>query len=162
MLLDATKRIKQYVEEGIEVLIAAGRNNGIIPLLVKMAMGASVKLVYCEHSSVTLYRFYKESPKEKVYRWLFQQMLYHVPDRLVTLTNKELEFYKDCSIKSCSIYNFLDDKMLEYVKPYREDAYKIITVGNMHYAKGYEYLIEVAKRVLTKHPELRQKFSDHA
>ena len=37
MFFDATKRIKQYVEEeGIEALIAVGRNNGIIPLPVKL------------------------------------------------------------------------------------------------------------------------------
>ena len=152
MAWDATKRIKQYVEaEGIEVLIAVGRNNGILPLLVKLC--TSVKLVYCEHNSVASYQFYKESLKQKIHRILLQEMLYHVPDEVVTLTEKDLEYYKGHAIKSCRIYNALNENLLAGSISYDEKAKKIITVARLDWQKGFEYLFPVAKKVLAMHPD---------
>lgn len=154
MAFDATRRIKKYVEdEGIEILIAVGRNNGIIPLLAKLALGRAVKLVYGEHNSVMSYQFYKESLPQKIHRNLLQQMLYYVPDEVVTLTEKDLAYYKGHAIKSGRIYNALDENLLDGTISYDEKAKKIITVGRLDWQKGFEYLFPVAKKVLTAHPD---------
>ena len=158
MFFDATKRIKQYVEEeGIEALIAVGRNNGIIPLLVKLALGASVKLIWCEHNAITSYRFYKESWKQKLLRKIHQQLILRVPDRLTVLTERERQCYQDMyqvDPKEIDVIpNFIEASLLQAERPYKGEKKWIITVASIYFQKGHEYLIEVAKRVLSKHPD---------
>ena len=149
---DAVKRIREYIlKNKIEIIIAVGRNNGIIPLLVKLV--TPVKLIYCEHNSVVSYKFYKESLKNKLHRKLLQTMLYHIPDYIVTLTEKDLAYYKNTSMPCCTIYNAIDDKLLKQEHEYDVNSKAIITVGRIDYQKGYEYLIEVAKKVFAKHPD---------
>ena len=152
--VDAVKKIREYIlKNKIEVVIVVGRNNGIIPLLVKLC--TKVKLVYCEHSSLISYKFYNESIKQKIYRKLLQTMLYHVPDCVVTLTDKSREHYKNSSMPCCRIYNAIDENLRDMNYKYDINLKKIITVGRIDYAKGYEYLIEVAKKVFTNHPDWR-------
>ena len=152
IVFDAVKRIREYIlKNKIEVVIVVGRNNGIIPLLVKLC--TKVKLVYCEHNSVVSYRFYNESIRQKAYRRLLQTMLYHVPDCVVTLTDKDLAYYKNSSMSCCRIYNAIDENLLNINCKYDVNSKKIITVGRVDYQKGYEYLIEVAKKVFSKHPD---------
>lgn len=149
---NAVKRIREYVmKNNIEMIIVVGRNNGIIPLLVKLV--TPVKLIYCEHNSIASYRFYNESLKAKVYRNLLQIMLYHIPNCVVTLTKKDLAYYQNTNMPCCTVYNAIDDKLLDDIIEYNVDSKKIITVGRIDYQKGYEYLIEVAKRVLEKYPD---------
>lgn len=152
MAFDATRRITKYIEEeGIDILVVVGRNCGLLPLLVKLY--SSVKVIYCEHCSMTYYQFQEESLREKIHRMVLQQMLYHVPDEVVTLTEKDLAFYRGHPVKSCQIYNALDESLLAGPVSYDEMAKKIITVGRLTESKGFEYLFPVAKKVLTAHPD---------
>ncbi len=158
MLFDAVRRIKQYVQEqGIEVLIAVGRNNGMIPLLVKMALGKSVKLIWSEHNAIGNYKFCDESWKQKIHRNLHQQMILHVPDMLTVLTGREKECYQQMyhvePKEIVVVPNFMEESLLEGSKPYDDAAKRIITVGRIDYQKGYEYLVEIAKWVLSNNPD---------
>lgn len=129
IFIDATRRIRKYIlDEGIEAIIVVGRNNGIIPLLVKLS--TPVKLIYCEHNSLLSYEFMNESFRQKVYRKILQQLMLHVPDGVVTLTNRDLAHYQGTSMRACSIYNNIDDRLLTDSK-YDCESKKIITVGRM-------------------------------
>lgn len=152
MAVDGTLRIRKYLkEQGIEVLIVVGRNNGLLPLFVGLC--SSTRLIYCEHNSVSSWRFYKETLKQRVHRHLLQFLLYHVPDCVVTLTEKDLAFYKDASVRSERIYNALDEKLLEAKVVYHPEAKKLLTIARIDYQKGLEYMVKVAKRVLVRHPD---------
>ncbi|WP_298463157.1 glycosyltransferase family 4 protein [uncultured Mitsuokella sp.] len=152
ILLDAVKRICQYLKDKeIEILIVVGRNNGIIPLLVRLI--SSTKLIYCEHNSILSYRFYNESFRVKTHRHLLQFLMYHVPDYVVTLTEKDLAFYKNKSIKSCRIYNAMDKRLFTDEVSYQADSKKIVTVARIDFQKGLEYLVEIAKKVLSVHTD---------
>lgn len=152
MAVDGTKRIRKYLkEQGIEVLIVVGRNNGLLPLFVGLC--SSTRLIYCEHNSVSSWRFYKETLKQRVHRNLLQFLLQHVPDCVVTLTEKDLAFYKDASVRSERIYNALDDTLLAEKAVYHPEVKKLLTIARIDYQKGLEYMVEVAKRVLVKHPD---------
>ena len=154
MIFDAVRRIRKYVkQEGIEVLIVVGRNNGLIPILVKMV--TPVQLVWCEHNFVKSYQFYQESLREKILRNLLQKMVYSAPDEVVTLTEKDLAYYKNRSMKSCCIYNSINDALFQRACSYDVNACKIMTVGRIDYQKGYEYLVDVAQKVLARHPDWR-------
>ena len=49
--VDGTRRIKNYIENmGIEILLVIGRNNFLLPLLVKVC--SDVKMIFCEHSTI--------------------------------------------------------------------------------------------------------------
>ena len=73
-------------------------------------------------------------------------------DKLITLTQEDRENYiKKYGVpeeKICYIYNWKEDPLSDLT--YNIDATKIVTVGRFDSQKGYDYLVQVAKKVLTK------------
>ncbi len=145
-------KICQYLRNNkIKILIVIGRNNGILPFFVKIFTG--IKLIYCEHNAYYYYKYEKENVVYKTFRRMIQYFLKYIPNYVVTLTERELIHYKNTNVKSCAISNFVDEKLFRDDVTYNQNAKAIITVGRIDYQKGYEYLIQVAKRVLVKHPD---------
>lgn len=145
-------KICRYVrKENIKTLLVIGKNNGIIPFFVKMF--TDIKLVYCEHNAYEYYKYEEENIIYKIFRKTIEFLLKYVPDYVVTLTERELYYHINDLAKSCAISNFIDDKLLIINSEYDSSSKNIISVGRIDYQKGYEFLIEVAKKVLEKHPD---------
>lgn len=154
MIFDAVWRIRKYVkQEGIEVLIVVGGNNGLIPFLVRMI--TNVKLVYCEHSSIIAYRFKKETIKEKMYRHILRALKERQSDYVVTLTEQTLRYFLDKNVVCSQIYNMVDEALFDELIDYRENNHSIVTVGRVEYNKGIDFILDVAQKVLARHPDWR-------
>ena len=150
--LETVRRFREYIRrEGIEVVIVVGRNNGLYPLLVKMV--TNVKMIFCEHNSLTLYQFYEESFKAKGYRRLLQYLIKKESDCIVTLTERTLQHYKNTKVPLCSIYNMVDENLFDDSAIYDYNSRAIVSVGRIDYQKGYEYLIDAAKKVFARHSD---------
>ena len=151
-LFDLRKYIKN---NNVEVLIVIGRNNTFLPLLLKFF--CNIKIIFCEHASRLEYTFFKETFKEKLYRKIFEYLIDICSDKIVFLTNRELNLYLQNRKKNLNklqqIYNFIDDDLFDNVNNYNINSKKIITVGRIEYAKGIDKLIEVAKIVFNIHPD---------
>ena len=52
-----------------------------------------------------------------------------------------------------SIYNWIRPEVLESRKPYDSDSKKILTVGRFSEEKGYDMLVEVARKIMPGHPD---------
>ena len=150
---DSILKISQYIKtRNIHILIVVGRNNGLLPLLLKPFCDA--KIVYCEHNSINLHHFYHYNFSQETYRRVLQYLINNYADMVVTLTNNDLEYYKTRNIKSCAIPNFIDEKLIHGNEHcYNSESKKIITVARIDYQKGIEYLLDVANIVLKKHPD---------
>lgn len=148
--------LKHYISNNnIKVLIIEGRSTSSLFLIIKFF--TRVKIVFVDHGSLKGYEIEKVTIKQKICNVVDQTLIKYLADKIVTLTEREKQEYKKkFNIKDkkiMTIHNPVDEKLFECQKEYQKTSKKIITVGRIDYAKGYEYLIKVAKVVLTKHPD---------
>ena len=149
-------RLRRFLQEKkIDVAIASGRT--CVSLLSLACVGTRLKTVMSEQGCVHGLDIgvKKRGLLDKA---LLEWCLRHSFDRTVLLTKGEISLYRKRYPRVTqveAIYNSIDDKLLVDISDYDVKACKIITVGRMHYVKGYEYLIDVAQKVLARHPDWR-------
>ena len=150
--LDSILKISKFIKErDIKVIVVVGRNNGILPILLKPFCKA--KIVYCEHNSINAYKMYNFGFAKRVWKKIFQYLVNNHTDMVVTLTDTDLNYYKKKNIRSCKIPNFLDEKLLHNGFCYNNYSKKILTVARIDYQKGIEFLLEAANTVLHHYPD---------
>ena len=145
--LKLTGKLRDYIKrEKIEVIFS------ITPLtntMVRLAtLGLNVKIVFCDHHSLE----FRDFRSREVQRFVGAKFF----DKIVTLTEEDRIKYSDkYNIpinKVNAIYNWIDEEDSENT-PFDNEINKIITVGRFHSQKGYDYLAEVAIKVLSQHPD---------
>lgn len=148
--------LKYYISSNnIKVLIIEGRSTSSLFLFIKFFL--QIKIIFVDHGSLNGYKIEKVTIKQKICNAIDQFLIKYLSDKIVTLTEREKQEYKKIfnikDKKILTIHNPIDEKLLKNQNKYQINSKQIITVGRMDYAKGYEYLIKVAKVVLTKHPD---------
>lgn len=147
----------QYLRKNsFDIVIIVGRNNNIMPLIA--ACFTSTKIIFCEHSTILNFKFHTQNLKTKIYNKIFQFFILKTSDKIIVLTNNEKQLYLSRynirNDKILIIPNYLNEKLIEQSKfLYNKLSNNIITVGSYNIAKGYEYLVKVAKLVFAKHPD---------
>ena len=148
--------LKRFLkEERIDVAISVGRG---WPAIVSGAcLGGAAKFIMWEHSGV--YGLDLEANKgNKLSKILFEKHLVCGFDKTVLLTENEIPLYKKRYPKVSridAIYNSIDDRLFADIPDYDVKACKLMTVGRIAFQKGYEYLVDVAQKVLARHPDWR-------
>lgn len=75
-----------------------------------------------------------------------------IAHRVVVLTEKtKKDYIKKFHVptsKICCIYNWIEKDVLELKQPYNLESRKILSVGRFGKEKGYDMLVEVAKKIL--------------
>lgn len=148
--------LREYVKNNsLEILIVINRYTVLPTVMSKFT--TKVKLLCCEHSSLNGYEMIENNFLGKIHRIILLNYIYKfVANRVIFLTKRDADIYSSkysCSNKAIYIYNFIDDMLLLKVNQYKIKSKKIITVGRINFAKGYEYLIKVAKLVFAKYPD---------
>ena len=152
------KLYKFYMNRKVDIVISPSRL--YLYFLYLANIFSNRKLIYHNHFSLEQ-RFIEEKTEKKKMRRIIYYLNYLVErnvDKIVVLTQGEMECYLRHGFsrdKLAVIHNWLDPiLMTDYPKGnYSEISKSIITVGRIDYQKGYEYLIEVAEIVFSKHPE---------
>ncbi|HEV0027248.1 TPA: glycosyltransferase family 4 protein, partial [Streptococcus pneumoniae] len=111
-------------------------------------IGISTKVVLCDHTnSITANR----ELSKKVQRYVGTKLA----DKIITLTQEDrknyIRKYGISENRIAYIYNWKENRLSNI--PYNDESTKIVTVGRFDYQKGYDYLIQVAKKVLAKMPD---------
>lgn len=144
---------KYLLKNNISVVVSNGRTSS--PILPLAVMNSKIKIIQCEHQSLSDLQ-YKRKTEKILNKYIFPGIMNCVVNKVVALTQQDMKMYgkiyKIPKNRLASIYNFIDEKLFESISKYNISSKKIITVGRFDYAKGYEYLIEVAKRVFEKYP----------
>lgn len=108
------------------------------------------KYVFCDHGALM-----NEWEKKDITAFRFWDSL--IAHRTVTLTERTrrdyIEKFHMNPGKIRAIYNWINPEILKKRKAYDSGSRKIITVGRFSEEKGYDMLIEVARRVLPGHPD---------
>lgn len=155
-LLIGMKLAEFIKNKKIGTLIVVGRNNSYIPFVVKLIC-KDIKMIFCEHNSIAMSKF-KQSKLLKIKCSIYNRLVINLSDKIILLTDKEKDLYKKIkNIKDDKIeviYNPIEDKLLfNKDNNYDTSSNKIITVGGLCDQKGYDYLLLVAAKVFSKHPD---------
>ena len=143
-ILKISKLLKKYfIDNEIEVAFGIGISANVFLSLA--GIGTQTKVVLCDHTnSITD----NSELSQKVQRYVGTKLA----DKIITLTQEDRENYiKKHGVSDeriCYIYNWKEAALSEV--SYNKKSTKIVTVGRFDYQKGYDYLVQVAKKVLAK------------
>ncbi|HHG7464328.1 glycosyltransferase family 4 protein [Streptococcus pneumoniae] len=146
-ILKISKMLKKYfLDNEIEVAFGIGIFANVF--LSLSGIGISTKVVLCDHTnSITANREFSQ----KVQRYVGTKLA----DKIITLTQEDrknyIRKYGISENRIAYIYNWKENRLSNI--PYNDESTKIVTVGRFDYQKGYDYLIQVAKKVLAKMPD---------
>lgn len=145
--------VKIISSKKIEILIVVGRYSALLLLFIKVFV--KVKIIFWEQTSISGYLKVFNTPKRKMVNKLILLIYKKVGDKIVFLTTKDEKiFIKENKVyNTIHIYNYVNNRLLLNSLSYDITSKKIITVGRLDYAKGYEYLIQIAKLVFQRHPD---------
>ena len=144
-LLKISKMLKNYfVDNEIDVAFGIGISANIFLSLA--GIGISTKIVLCDHTnSITDNREFSQ----KIQRYIGTKLA----DKIITLTQEDCQNY----IKKYGIAEEIIDYIYNWKEnipsdtlSYNKESTKIVTVGRFDYQKGYDYLVQVAKKVLSE------------
>ena len=138
------RKVINSIEMEVLLIGAVGFNSIVYPIV----RNKRIKVISCEHAS------YYDGGKTFGMAWLGRKIACRYMDCIVVLTSKDLKDYQD-NIKKINrieqIYNPMDEALVTY--PYNKSSKQFITCGRLVEVKGYDYLVEVAKKVFDKHPD---------
>ena len=146
-ILKISKMLKKYfLDNEIEVAFGIGIFANVF--LSLSGIGISTKVVLCDHTnSITANR----ELSQKVQRYVGTKLA----DKIITLTQEDrknyIRKYGISENRIAYIYNWKENRLSNI--PYNDESTKIVTVGRFDYQKGYDYLVQVAKKVLAKMPD---------
>jgi len=141
-ILKISIMLKKYFRDNeIEVAFGIGISANIFLSLA--GIGTQTKVVLCDHTnSITDNREFSR----KIQRYVGTKLA----DKIITLTQEDrrnfIRKYSISESKIAYIYNWKENVLSDIT--YNNESTKIITVGRFDYQKGYDYLVQVAKKVL--------------
>ena len=144
-ILKISKLLKKYfIDNEIEVAFGIGISANVF--LSLSGIGISTKVVLCDHTNSIADN---SGFSRKIQRYVGTKLA----DKIITLTQEDRQNY----IKKYGI----SEEIIEYIYNWKEnipsdtlsynkESTKIVTVGRFDYQKGYDYLVQVAKKVLSE------------
>ena len=157
VLCSRVKKLRKFLKsEKVDIVFCEAMTPVLETFLA--TRGLPVKFIFHEHSS-SGFRLRKQnkSQKQRLHTWFLQQIINRFTDGIIVLTEKEAEVYTNRYFvpmeKIHVLYNFLEEKLIDESVQYDETSRALITVGRIEYQKGFEYLVEVARKVFARHPD---------
>ena len=139
----AVKLLRNYLtEQGIDIVFGIGMSMNTVG--VASTLGIKTKFISCDHTNSIVDI---DTRVKKVQRYVGAKFA----DKIITLTQEDRRNY----IKKYGI----NEKKIDYIYNWKEDVLsnvtynnkstKIVTVGRFDHQKGYDYLVQVAKKALS-------------
>lgn len=157
LFLRAFSRLSQLCDQ-LKADVYISPTRFMLFLIYFANLGKDTKFIYHNHYPRSQYLQERNAKKNILTKiaMFVNEWIEHRVDRIVVLTEYEKEYYLSHGFNNKQltfIYNPIDDALLSHSPPYTAEAKAIIICGRIDYQKGYEYLIEVAERVLGAHPD---------
>ena len=141
-ILKISKMLRKYfIDNEIEVGFGIGISANVFLSLA--GIGTQTKVVLCDHTNSIADN---SEFSRKIQRYVGTKLA----DKIITLTQEDrknfIRKYGISENKIAYIYNWKETVLSNIT--YNNESTKIITVGRFDYQKGYDYLVQVAKKVL--------------
>lgn len=154
------KRVREKVQEAKEPLTALlvhkkpdilfGIGTYETLMAIRPARSTKTKLVFCDHGALINQWDDKQMRAIRLLDALFSS-------KTVTLTHRSLEDYRSrlhvSRKKLICIPNWVSHELLDARRPYHVAAKKLLWAGRLDREKGVDHLVEIAARVLPRHPD---------
>lgn len=142
-ILHGGKKLRAYLKEnGIEQVQYVGAYAGLCASI--MCRRLTVEKVFCDHGA--LMNQWHEKPAR-----IMRTLGCRLSDLTVVLTEQSRQAYLDklkCRYSQVkTIYNWIDEDVYEKAGAYDQNSRKLITAGRFSHEKGYDLLVEVAKKL---------------
>ena len=149
ILMKTFKPLRKFLcETKIETAILMGNQPAFFSLFARMFL--NVRYIYCDHGSLM-----NEWNDKTITGIRFLDALFS--NTVVTLTQRtKADYTRKFHIRKSKvecIYNWVEPRFIENRKPYDTKTKKILSVGRFCEDKGYDLLIQVAKKVLPQNPQ---------
>lgn len=143
----AVKLLRNYLtEQGIDIVFGIGMSMNVVG--VASTLGIKTKFISCDHTNSIVDI---DTKVKKVQRYVGAKFA----DKIITLTQEDCRNYiKKYSInenKIDYIYNWKEDVLSNVT--YNNKSTKIVTVGRFDRQKGYDYLVQAARKVLNENSD---------
>lgn len=140
--LSAVKLLRSYLtEQGIDIVFGIGMSMNSVG--VASTLGLKTKFISCDHTNSIVDI---DTKVKKLQRFVGAKFA----DKIITLTQEDrrsyIKKYGISETKIAYIYNWKEDGLSNVT--YNDESTNIVTVGRFDYQKGYDYLVQVAKKVL--------------
>lgn len=149
LLIKGRKKLRKLIKEKqIDILFLMGFQVSLPVIL--MTFGLGCKNIFCDHEAL-LSRWHEK--KITMVRYITSVF----SKKVITLTKQNAEDYKEkfrlSDKKVDFIYNSIAEEVLNARAEYNAESKIILSVGRFSKEKGYDNLVEVAKKVLKKHEQ---------
>lgn len=135
-------------KEEIDLVIMMGHYSALIVSACRFFTKA--KFIFCDHGA--LMNQWHEKDITLIRLW--NSIMAH---KVITLTEQtKADYIRKFHLKKLKvqcIYNWIDPQLLKVNRPYEPESKSILTVGRFGKEKGYDLLLEVAKKVLPEHED---------
>lgn len=160
-ILPHNARIRETISKGRKSLVSYLRKNEVELVFYVgayaglcagiMAKKVSCKKVFCDHGA--LMNQWNEWPAK-----IMRTVGLFCSDRTVVLTKQSEEaYYRKFPCRKgrvLTIYNWMDDRILEDAGEYTLDSKKLLTAGRFSHEKGYDLLVKTAKELEKQLPDI--------
>ena len=157
MLWGSIRELRRFLkEEKPDVILCDGMT--ALFETFSAAYGLPVKVLYREHNGIKIWnKWVRRGPRSFIRHRLLQCIVKHFTDAVIVLTDGEFQNYRKImhvsKDKLVIIPHFVAEELFYKDEQYDDFAHSIITVGRIDYPKGYEYLIDTAKKIFDRHPD---------
>ncbi len=146
VIMDNFFSIRRFInQEHIDCVLAMGTYSGVVLSII--CKGMKVKKIFCDHGALI-----NQLDDNTVTN--YRKIAYRNTNLTVTLTERSMSDYfsymKADKNKVTYIYNSIDENVFKFVKPYDKTSKTILSAGRMTKEKGFDLLIDVAKKVFSE------------
>lgn len=142
IFFSACRLFRKYViENDIDIVMSVGVSANAI--MITSCLGLGVKTIVCDHMNSKANVFSKSIDIQRKYG--------------AKLANKVVTLTKEDKLNYIAKFNLKENKVVDihnWFEPYNVTDFprnkKLVTVGRFDYQKGYDYLVQVASKVLNK------------
>lgn len=147
-MVSGTQYLRKYViKNKIDIILSVGVQSNIFMILA--TIGLKVRTVSCDHMAI---QNNYGSRSYAVQRWMGAKL----SSKIVVLTEDNMKGYikkyKISRKKITFIYNWIKDTTDSILQDENEKK-RLLTVGRFVEEKGYDYLQEIAEKVLDRHTD---------
>ena len=149
IIFAAFKKLKDYIiKNNIDIIYIADFT--IPPIVMMIKPFIKCKIIFADHGTLSNQLEHK---KATAFRFIGKV----ISDKIVVLTKQNAKdyqkYFKVKPNKIEVIYNWIDEEVLENVRPYNVDSKVIMSSGRFTEEKGVDMVPCIAKQVFSKHPD---------
>lgn len=144
--LHAANELKKQFSDNFEGIVVVDDVGYTIPVYHALKSNKKIKLICWSHMNYS-------NGRVGGFAWFGKRLAVSKFDKLIVLTKEDKSYYRGLNKRNniVQIYNPMNEGITK--SSYNKESKKIISCGRLEKIKGFDILIDVAKKVFSKYPD---------